>query len=145
MLDPAYRTFCGRSLPIFGLADRCNSRLARRMLAYSTLAVGTWLAFAIRARRAVLPAEVASRANVLAAVVWGQAALGVTTILMEVPVYMGVMHQAGALTAWTVALWLCHSFRFVPVGARLAAQASKASSAAVAAERTKLAQSLRST
>lgn len=114
------------------------------MLAYTSLAVGTTLAFAIRTRRAVLSPEVVSRATVLAAVVWGQAALGVATIVMEVPVYMGVMHQAGALTAWTVALWLCHSFRFVPAGARLAAQASKASSAAVAAERAKLAKSLQS-
>ena len=49
-----------------------------------------------------------------------QATLGVVTILMYVPVELGVLHQAGALTAWTASLWLLHSVRFVKVAARAA-------------------------
>merc|ERR1711871_121606 len=42
-----------------------------------------------------------------------QVGLGITTLMMYVPVELGVAHQGGALTLWTVALWLVHTLRYV--------------------------------
>lgn len=91
-----------------------------RILAYTTLAVTTTMFFAARGLKGHLPANVMFRAKLLTSVVWAQATLGVVTILMYVPVELGVLHQAGALTAWTASLWLLHSVRFVKVAARAA-------------------------
>ena len=46
------------------------------------------------------------------------------------PVELGVLHQTGALTAWTVALWLMHGLK--PLG-RAAPMAGRAGAAAAAA------------
>jgi cytochrome c oxidase assembly protein subunit 15 len=48
-------------------------------------------------------------AFVLAGVVWGQAVLGIATLIHAVPLWLGVLHQAGAavvLAAATANLWL---------------------------------------
>lgn len=82
-----------------------------RMLAYSTLAAGTTLAVLARRGAGFLPKATLFRANCLMAMVWVQASLGVATIIYEVPVELGVLHQAGALTAWTLSIWLLHSLK----------------------------------
>jgi cytochrome c oxidase assembly protein subunit 15 len=41
----------------------------------------------------------------------GQYVLGVTTLMNYVPVELGTAHQAGALTLWTLTLWVLHSMR----------------------------------
>lgn len=84
-----------------------------RMLAYTTLGVVTAMWATARGVRGQLPAATMFRMNCLLAAVWGQASLGVATIMMNVPVELGVMHQAGALTSWTLSIWLLHSLRFV--------------------------------
>jgi len=84
-----------------------------RMLAYTTLGVVTAMWATARGARGQLPAATMFRMNCLLAAVWGQASLGVATIMMNVPVELGVMHQAGALTSWTLSIWLLHSLRFV--------------------------------
>ena len=40
-----------------------------------------------------------------------QVALGITTLLMYVPVWLGSAHQGGALTLFSVALALMHTLR----------------------------------
>ena len=84
-----------------------------RMLAYTTLGVVSTMWAVARGVRGQLPANTLFRMNCLLAAVWGQASLGVATIMMNVPVELGVMHQAGALTSWTLSIWLLHSLRFV--------------------------------
>ena len=57
---------------------------------------------------------------------WAQASIGVATIMMHVPIPLGVLHQAGALTVWTVALWLLHALRGVSVSSAAVAAAAAA-------------------
>jgi len=85
-----------------------------RALAYATVAaVGGLHAAIARAPggAAALPPPVRAGARALAAVVAAQAALGVTTLVLYVPVELGAAHQAGALAAWTTALWTLHAVR----------------------------------
>ena len=49
----------------------------------------------------------------LVGVAGAQVGLGITTLMMYVPVELGVAHQAGALTLWTVALYVVHTLRYV--------------------------------
>jgi len=81
--------------------------------AYTTLATVTslWL----YSRRLPLPRNVRIAANTLAAVAYLQATLGITTLLYLVPLELASAHQAGAMTLWTVALYLAHSMRRLPV------------------------------
>lgn len=43
----------------------------------------------------------------------GQVTLGVTALMHYVPVHLGVLHQAGALSVWTGAFWLLHALKHV--------------------------------
>jgi len=104
-----------------------------RMLAYSTLAAGTGVLVSASRMAAILPANTLFRARLLAGVVWAQASLGVATILYNVPVSLGVLHQTGALTAWTAAIWLMHSLRPITAASRFAAAPVAAAAAATAA------------
>ena len=42
-----------------------------------------------------------------------QVTLGISTLMMFVPVSLGAAHQAGALTLWTVALYCQHALRYI--------------------------------
>jgi cytochrome c oxidase assembly protein subunit 15 len=42
-----------------------------------------------------------------------QVALGITTLLLAVPVFLGASHQAVAMLLFTVALYLVHALRRV--------------------------------
>jgi heme a synthase len=44
-----------------------------------------------------------------------QLALGVSTLLLRVPVPLGVAHQGGALVLFGLSLWLAHALRAAPV------------------------------
>jgi cytochrome c oxidase assembly protein subunit 15 len=46
--------------------------------------------------------------NAWAAMVLVQLGLGISTLLLYVPVSLGALHQAGALLTFTMALWTCH-------------------------------------
>jgi cytochrome c oxidase assembly protein subunit 15 len=50
----------------------------------------------------------------LAAAVLGQYVLGVTTLLLEVPVYIATLHQCGAVILLTVVLVLVHRLSNAP-------------------------------
>lgn len=89
--------------------DLATIQFNHRVLALLTFAVivwlwwqSRWLALVPRARRA---------ANILLASAVLQIAIGVTTLLMVVPVYMGATHQAGALILFTAILWLVFELR----------------------------------
>jgi len=84
-----------------------------RMLAYSTLA--TVGALTLAARRpsmwSSLPGRARSAVNAMGVTVLGQVGLGITTLMMYVPIGLGTAHQGGALLLWTTALWLMHGLR----------------------------------
>lgn len=84
-----------------------------RMLAYSTLATVGALTLAARrpALWSALPGRTRAAVNAMGATVVGQVGLGITTLMMYVPIGLGTAHQGGALLLWTTALWLMHGLR----------------------------------
>lgn len=80
-----------------------------RLLAYSVLiAVGVYW---WRARHAALAPQARIAAHLLPLAAIAQIALGITTLLLVVPVSLGTAHQAGALVVFTVSLYLNHALR----------------------------------
>ena len=61
-----------------------------------------WLALTPRARRV---------ANALMVMALLQVALGITTLLLVVPLHAAASHQAGAVLLFTLTLWLLHELR----------------------------------
>jgi cytochrome c oxidase assembly protein subunit 15 len=61
--------------------------------------------------RATLPARARAALDVLPLLALLQASLGVTTLLLVVPLPLAAAHQAGALAVFTAALWLSHELR----------------------------------
>ncbi|HEX5818020.1 MAG TPA: COX15/CtaA family protein [Gemmatimonadales bacterium] len=88
-----------------------------RLLGIATVAMAIslwWLA-----RRATLPEPAVRLTRFAAIVAMLQVGLGIATLLLAVPVSLGVLHQAGAVALLTVAILLLHSLRPVPVAAVL--------------------------
>jgi cytochrome c oxidase assembly protein subunit 15 len=80
-----------------------------RILAITTfvLVVLYWF----RVRKTELPRRAAVSVNVLLHTAILQVALGITTLVMAVPVFLGAAHQAVAMLLFTVALFLNHSLK----------------------------------
>lgn len=80
-----------------------------RVLAISTflLIVGYWWTM----RRQQLPARTAKAVTALLHTAVLQVALGISTLLLMVPLVLAASHQAVAMILFTVALYLCHSLR----------------------------------
>jgi cytochrome c oxidase assembly protein subunit 15 len=78
-----------------------------RVLAEMTLVliIGLWLA----ARKSNLPWVALQAFHALMIMTLVQIALGITTLLYVVPMSVAVLHQAGALLQFTLALWAVHS------------------------------------
>ena len=78
-----------------------------RILAITTfvLIVVFWL----RVRKTALPARAAKAVSAMLHTAVLQVALGITTLVLAVPVFLGAAHQAVAMLLITVALFLCHS------------------------------------
>lgn len=87
------------------VANPGTVQFTHRLLAVSTLLLATilWL----KGRR--LGIGPLLTATVLWA--WGQAGLGIATLLFQVPVALGSLHQAGAVLLFALALSLMHSLR----------------------------------
>ena len=66
-----------------------------RILAYVIFCLALWQAVTLKGTAQVL----------LLAAVMGQIALGITTLLLHVPVFLALIHQAGALIVLTAAVW----------------------------------------
>lgn len=77
-----------------------------RLLAYLLVIVvaGYWW----RARAMTLPEGVRRAFHMLLVVLLLQVGLGIATLLWIVPVWLGALHQAGALAVFTVAVYLSH-------------------------------------
>lgn len=89
--------------------DHATIQFHHRVLAFLSTALvvavwwqSRWLALAPRARMAV---------NVLLAALAVQVALGIATLLLQVPVSLAALHQAGAVVLFTTALWLVFELR----------------------------------
>ena len=87
-------------------------QFTHRALGIGLLVLTLWLWLRVRAARFVTRAR--RLVELLAAIVTAQAALGVATLLSEVPVTLGVAHQTGALASFTVAIWVVYELRFRP-------------------------------
>lgn len=66
-----------------------------RILAYLIFCLTLWQATALKGRAQIL----------LLAAVTGQIALGITTLLLHVPMLVALIHQAGALVVLTATVW----------------------------------------
>ena len=75
-----------------------------RLLAISTLVIV--LVYWLWVRKAVLPARTRLLVNLLPVIVLAQVGLGISTLLLHVPVALASMHQAGALIVLTVLVFL---------------------------------------
>lgn len=78
------------------------------------LATVTFVAIVIywlKARKADLPTRARPAANALLHTAVLQVALGISALLLAVPVVLGALHQAVAMLLFTVALYLVHALR----------------------------------
>jgi heme a synthase len=80
-----------------------------RVLALATLAFV--VAFWFSLKRRTLPPRARVAASLLLVAVVLQVALGIATLLFVVPIPLAAAHQAGALTLFSLALWLAHETR----------------------------------
>ena len=99
-LDPLWRNFFDNMTTV---------QLDHRILAITTLLVV--VAFSFKARKADLPARTRPAVNALMHTAILQVLLGITTLLMSVPVILGATHQGVAMLLFTVALYILHSLR----------------------------------
>lgn len=80
-----------------------------------TLTLGVLTATAIQAQRLPLPPRIKAAALALGCMGWMQVALGVTTLLLYVPVPVAAAHQSGALVTLSLAMWLAHETQMLKV------------------------------
>jgi cytochrome c oxidase assembly protein subunit 15 len=99
-LDPVWRNFFDNMTTV---------QLDHRILAIATLLVV--IAFWLKARTADLPARTRPAVNALMHTAILQVVLGITTLLLSVPVILGATHQGVAMLLFTVALYISHSLR----------------------------------
>jgi len=101
-LDPVWRNFFDNMTTV---------QLDHRILAITTVLVV--VAFWFKARSVDLPSRTRPAVNALLHTAVLQVVLGITTLLMSVPVILGATHQGVAMLLFTVALYVLHSLRRV--------------------------------
>ena len=99
-LSPGYRNF---------LENIVTVQFDHRILAITSFCAV--MVFWWRARGAGLGLGARRAVNVLAVVAAVQVALGVSTLLLVVPVTLAVLHQAGAVALFLSAVWSAHELR----------------------------------
>jgi len=99
-LDPFWRNF---------FDHRATVQFDHRLLAITTFVL--ILIYWFRARRVELPSRARRGTNALLHTAVLQVILGISTLLLAVPVWLAASHQAVALLLFTVALYLQHSLR----------------------------------
>jgi cytochrome c oxidase assembly protein subunit 15 len=104
VLEPVWRNLTENSL---------TAQFDHRVLAIATFVL--ILAYWWRARSAELPRRAALASTALLHTSILQIVLGVSTLLLQVPTFLAVTHQAVALILLTVALFLLHSLRKIPI------------------------------
>jgi len=80
-----------------------------RILAILTFAL--IVTYWVKLRKSDLPARVRRGVNALLHTAVLQVALGISTLLLVVPIFLAASHQAVAMLLFTVALYLCHGLR----------------------------------
>jgi cytochrome c oxidase assembly protein subunit 15 len=80
-----------------------------RMLAYALVAVVLWQVWSVLSRTSDRLVRVSGLA--LGVAVLAQVGLGIWTLLAQVPLSLGLAHQAGAVTLFGLALWHLHTLR----------------------------------
>jgi len=101
-LEPFWRNFFDNMTTV---------QFDHRILAITTLIAV--VVFWLKARQADLPARSRPAVNALLHTAVLQVALGITTLLMSVPVILGATHQGVAMLLFTVSLYILHSLRRV--------------------------------
>jgi len=84
-----------------------------RILGTTTLALLSTIA--LKAQTLPLPFRVRWVAGALGVMGWMQVAMGVTTLLLYVPVPVAAAHQSGALATLSLAMWLAHDLRLAKI------------------------------
>jgi cytochrome c oxidase assembly protein subunit 15 len=87
-----------------------------RLVAYVLLAVTLWHAWSMRL--GAHDSRCRTSALVLAVAVLAQAALGIWTLLAQVPLALGLAHQAGAAAVFGFAVWHLHALSHPRLQAR---------------------------
>lgn len=99
-LEPFWRNF---------FANTTTVQFDHRFLAITSLVL--IVLYWVKSRRADLPVRARPAATALLVVGIAQVTLGITTLLLAVPVSLGAIHQGVAMLLFTVVLYLTHSFR----------------------------------
>ena len=127
--------------------DVTTIQFTHRLLATVVLIAAVCVLVATRAMRA--EARVRRAAGLLLLAIAAQYGLGAVTVLMAVPVPLGIAHQAGAVVVWSLSLWLTFALRpevavapiraasFASPGGTITIPAAPYDSAAVAAVQRK--------
>ena len=82
-----------------------------RILGTTTLGFISWMFY--KSRQVPLPAPARKAALAVMCMGWMQVGLGITTLLLYVPVPIAAMHQSGALVTLSTALWLSHELKLI--------------------------------
>jgi cytochrome c oxidase assembly protein subunit 15 len=119
LIDNSFPLMEGRLIPsgLWALAplalnffeNPVTAQFDHRLLAVTLVAL--LLLFWLLARGAALPRRARWALNLLPLMALLQAGLGISTLLLFVPLPLAATHQAGALALFTLALWLCHELR----------------------------------
>ncbi|XP_029376705.1 heme A synthase COX15 isoform X1 [Echeneis naucrates] len=83
-----------------------------RILAISSLTAITGLY--LFSRRMVLPRRAKVAISLLAAMAYGQVALGISTLLLYVPTPLAATHQSGSVALLSLAIWVLAELRKMP-------------------------------
>ena len=86
-----------------------TAQFDHRVLAITTLALV--IVYWLRAPKASMPARAGKGINALLHTAILQVLLGITTLLLAVPVVLGATHQGVAMVLFTVALFVTHALR----------------------------------
>jgi heme a synthase len=124
-LEPAYRNF---------FENTATVQLDHRVLALTTAgSIATTLALARRGQVwAALPPQTRTALTATAGMAGAQVALGISTLLLYVPIPLAAAHQAGSLVLLSLLTWSVHSMRFLRLVPGTAAAAVTATGAAAA-------------
>lgn len=98
------------------LANPIAIQFAHRWIALLTFAAVA--AFWLVALRSALPRQARIAVHFLLAAALLQVALGISTLVLQVPIVLGVAHQGGAVVLLTALLYLLHSLHPARVAAR---------------------------
>ena len=80
-----------------------------RLVAYALVLATLWHVWTLA--RGTRDPRIRFTAAALAAAVLAQAALGIATLLAQVPLALGLAHQAGAAAVFGLAVWHLHALR----------------------------------